>query len=123
MRWETASLLFLIWSIHAVIGMALSAPVLFLGRKRIGLAFWMLLALVIPFCIWILLMFSPLSIGRKSLANMGEVAYVSFAMPALALFRVALGKRISERIYAVSFITILCGIAVAVFFLVPMLPE
>ena len=49
--------------------------------------------------------------------------YFSFAMPALALVRVAVGKRLSERVYAASFITALCVVAGAVFFMVPFKPE
>ena len=63
---------FLIWSMHAVVGAALAAPILYFGRKRAGWANWQLLALVIPFCMWVVLMLSPLSAGRKSLANLGE---------------------------------------------------
>jgi hypothetical protein len=120
---ETVNALFLIWSAHAVIGAVLSAPILFFGRKRIGWARWRLLALVVPFCVWTLLMFSPLSTGRKSLANLGEPVYISLAMPALALLRVVVGRRMSERAYAASFITVLCAATAAVFFLVPALPE
>jgi len=79
--------------------------------------------LVIPFCVWVLLMLSPLSTGRKSLSNMGEPICISFAMPVLALLRVCLGRRISESVYAACFITALCMVAAAVFFMVPFLPE
>jgi hypothetical protein len=120
---ETVGTLFLIWLAHAVIGAALSAPVLFVGRKRVGLASWQLLALIIPFCVWVVLMLSPLSTGRKSLANLGEPVYISFAMPVLALLRVALGRSITEWVYAASFLTALCVIAAAVFFMVPFKPE
>jgi hypothetical protein len=120
---EAAGTLFLIWSAHAVIGTALAAPILFFGRKRIGWANWELLAFVIPFCVWVVLMLSPLSTGRKSLANIGEPVYISFAMPALALLRVVVGARLSERVYAASFITVLCVVAAAVFFMVPFKPE
>lgn len=106
-----------------MIGAALSAPILFFGRKRVGWARWEMLALVVPFCVWVLLMLSPLSTGRKSLANLGEPVYISFAMPVLALLRVALGKRLTERAYAASFITALCVVAAAVFFMVPFKPE
>jgi hypothetical protein len=82
-----------------------------------------LLALVIPFCVWVVLMLSPLSDGRKSLANPGEPVYISFAMPALALVRVVVGTKVSERIYPTSFLTVLCVVAAAVFFLVPLKPE
>ena len=120
---ESVGTLFLIWSVHAVIGAALSAPILFLGRNRVGWATWELLLLIIPFCVWEVLMFSPLAVGRKSLANLGEPIYISFAMPVLALLRVAVGRRISERVYAASFITALSVVAAAIFFMVPCRPE
>jgi hypothetical protein len=45
--------LLLLWSMHAVPGAAMAAPVLFLGRKRVGWANWELLALIIRFaCGW-----------------------------------------------------------------------
>lgn len=122
-RMETIGTLFLIWFAHAAIGAVLSAPILFFGRKRVGWARWEWLALIIPFCVWMLLMLSPLSTGRKSLANLGEPVYISFAMPVLALVRVAIGTRITERVYAASFISALCVIAAAVFFMVPFKPE
>lgn len=120
---ETAGILFKIWMMQAVIGGALSAPILFFGRKRAGFAGWELLALIVPFTVWMILMLSPLATGRKSLANLGEPVCIGFAMPVLALLRVAIGKKITERIYAVTFISALCVVAVAVFFLVPFLPE
>lgn len=120
---EPAGTLFLIWSAHAVIGALLAAPILFFGRRRIGWANWRLLALVIPFCVWVVLMLSPLSDGKKSLANLGEPVYISIAMPVLALLRVAMGKKLTEKVYAYSFITALCVVAVATFFMVPFKPE
>jgi hypothetical protein len=120
---ETIQSLCLIWLAQAVIGAALSAPILFFGRKRIGWANWQLLALIIPFVVWMILMLSPFATGRKSLANLGEPVYISFAMPVLALLRVAIGTKITERVYAVAFISALCVVAAAVFFLVPFLPE
>jgi hypothetical protein len=120
---EPAGTLFLIWLVHAVAGAGLAAPILYLGRQRAGWANWELLALVIPFGVWVGLMLSPLSDGRKSLANLGEPICISLAMPVLAIVRVALGRRLSERAYAAGFITVLCVIAARVFFMVPFKPE
>ena len=120
---EIIGTLLLIWAAQAAFGAVLSAPILFFGRKRIDWSFWELLGLVVPFCVWAALMLSPLSAGRKSLANLGEPVYISFAMPVLALLRVIIGRRISERVYAASFIAVLIVVAVAVFFLVPFLQE
>jgi hypothetical protein len=120
---ETVGTLFLIWSAHAVIGAALAAPILFLGRKRVRWANWELLARVIPFCVWVVLMLSPLANGRKSLANLGEPVYIGFAMPMLALLRIAIGRRLSERACATSLITALCVVAAVICFVVPLKPE
>ncbi|HEY5911121.1 MAG TPA: hypothetical protein VJA21_11010 [Verrucomicrobiae bacterium] len=111
--------LLLLWSTHAVIAAAMAAPVLFLGRKRIDWANWELLALIIPFCVWVVLMLSPLSIGRKP-TNLVEPLFVSFAMPVVALLRVAAGRGFSERVQAASLIALLCGVALTAFFIVPM---
>ena len=73
-------------------------------------------------CVGCLDAFAP-STGRKSLANLGEPIYISFAMPVLALLRVAIGKRSNERAYAAGFISVLCVIAATVFFMVPFKPE
>jgi hypothetical protein len=120
---EAVETLFLIWSAHAVIGAALAAPILFLGRKRVACANWELLVLVIPFCVWVVLMLSPLASGRKSLANLGEPVYVSFAMPVLALLRIVIGRRLSETACATSLIAALCVVAAVIFFMVPFKPE
>jgi hypothetical protein len=120
---EGAGTLFLIWFAHAAIGIFLAGPILLLGRKRVGWARWQFLAMVIPFCVWAALMLSPLSTDRKSLGNIGEPVYISFAMPVLALLRITLGKRFSERVYAISFISVLCVVAVMTFFMVPFKPE
>ena len=120
---EAALTLFTMWFAHSAIGLVLAGPILFLGRKRAGWASWELLALVIPFCVWAALMVSPLSAGKKSLGNIGEPVYISFAMAVLALVRVAVGRRLSERAYAITFITVLCVVAAATFFMVPFKPE
>ena len=111
-----------IWFVHAAIATVLSAPIVFFGRKRVHWRSWELLALVLPFIVWSLLMFSDLSTG-KSLANLGEPFYFSFAVPVAALVRVAVGTRIAERTFAGCLIAALCVVAVGVFFIVPPLPE
>ena len=120
---EAVNTLVLIWAMQAVVGAALAAPILFFGRKRVGWANWELLALVVPYCVWVVLMLSPLATGRKSLANLGEPICISFAMPMLALVRVAVGRRLPEAVCGLGFVTALCAVAAAVFFIVPFKPE
>lgn len=120
---DTLGTIFLIWTTHAVIGAALAGPIRFLGRKRRPWANWELLALVVPFCLWLAFMMSPLSTGRKSLGNIGEPVYISFAMPVVALTRVALGRSIAEKPCAVGLISLLSLAAAAAFLMTPMKPE
>jgi len=115
--------IFLIWLVHAAVGAALSGPILWLGRKRIAWTSLETLSVVVPFSVWLLLMLSPLSVGKKSLANIGEPIYISFAMPVAALFRVIIGQHLSRVASALVVVGALCGVAAVVFFLVPMKPE
>ena len=113
----------LIWAMHAGVAVVLSAPIVFFGRKRVHWRPWELLVLILPFMVWAVLMFSELSTGRKSLANLGEPIYIAVAVPVIALVRVAVGARIPDRTCAVGLITVMCVVACGVFFLVPPLPE
>jgi len=118
---EYDSLLFL-WIMHAAIAAVLSAPIVFFGRRRVHWYSWEVLSLVLPFSVWLLLMFSDLSLG-KSIANFGESLLISLAVPAAALVRVAIGHRAVERSIAIAIIAALCVIAASAFFIVPPLPE
>ncbi len=120
---EMFDVIFLVWLMHVVIGAVVSAPVIIFGRKRVHWHAWELAVFVAPFGVWLLLMFSEFSTGRKSLANLGEPFYFSLAVSIAALVRVVIGTRGDERICAWSLIVILCGVAAAVFFIVPSLPE
>ncbi len=119
---EEFNAMFLIWLIHVGIAAALSAPIVFFGRKRVHWRSWELLTLVLPFCTWLCLDQSELSLG-KSLANLGEPFFFSLAIPVAALVRVAVGTKVNEKIFAGVLIAVLCGVAAAVFFVVPSLPE
>jgi hypothetical protein len=122
MSMDTAVTMFLIWLVHAAVGATLSAPIVWFGRKRIAWTNWELLTLTIPFCVWLLLMLSSLSYGGKSFANIGEPIYISFAMPLAAVLRVSIGQHLRPAMGALIAAALLCGIAVAIFFLVPMKP-
>jgi hypothetical protein len=113
---------FLVWLIHAAVGATLSVPVLWIGRKRITWSNWELLALVVPFCVWLVLSLSPLSYGRKSFGNIGEPIYISFAMPIAAILRVGIGKNLSRAAAIFIVVGCLCGVAAGTFFLVALRP-
>lgn len=113
----------LIWLLHVVIAGVFTAPIVFLGRKRVRWQAWESVVFVLPFAVWAVLMFSDLSIGHKSLANLGEPFYFAAAVPVAALVRVAIGGRIPEHVSAGGLIALMCMIASGVFLLVPPLPE
>lgn len=119
---ETAGLMLLLWLVHAVLGAAVSAPILFIGRRQIGWSPWLPLALVIPFGAWALLALLPLAVP-KGLSNLVEPLWLTAAMPVLATVRVVFGKRIPEKVQAAVFLTMLSLAAAALFFFVPALPE
>src|SRR5688572_2971907 len=113
---------FLVWLVHAAVGATLSAPILWVGRKRIMWTRWELLALAVPFCVWLVLMLSPLADGRKSFANVGEPIYISFAMPLAAVFQIVVGKSLGRVTLTLLVVGLLSGVAAATFFLVPIKP-
>ena len=112
-----------IWLVHAVVASVLSAPIIFVARKRVHWRAWEALVLILPFLIWCLLMFSDLSTGKKTLANLGEPFYFALAVPVAAIIRATSGSRVPERVCAVSLIVLVSVIAAVVFFIVPPLPE
>ena len=120
---ETALLVIKGWLIYVLIAGVLASPIVFFGRRRVHWQWWETLVFIIPFFIWMALMLSEFSTGRKSLANLGEFVFISLAIPIAALVRVALGMRVRERVCAGSLFALLCLTAAGVFWLTPMLPE
>ena len=119
---ETITLTARLWITHATIALVLASPVLFFGRRRARWESWELLAVILPFALWMGLMFSNLSTG-KSLANLGECIYISFGLPVVAFIRVWAGGTTRQRGCAAALIGVLCGVAAGAFFLTPPLPE
>lgn len=113
--------MFRLWLLFAVIALVPSAPIVFLSRRRVHWHSWELLAFVIPFIVWMLLLFSELE--SKSLSNLGEPVYISLAVVLAALIRAIVGARVSERAFANSLLGGLCAVAALIYFFVPCLPE
>jgi hypothetical protein len=111
---------FLLWIMHAVLGTALAAPILFLGRKRAGFARWQLLALIIPFCFWAALILSRFSAGRRNLTSLAEPFVISLAIPVLAILRIAIGRKVSEMLYFTISVTFLSALVLTAFLVVPL---
>ena len=110
-----------LWFLQAVATFAFVAPIAFLGRSRAAWRVWELLAFVVPFSIWLLLMFY----GKmpKSLSNIGEVINVPIAIVVAAVVRVGLGSRFPRTAVAVTLQFLLCAVAACTYFLTPLLPE
>ncbi len=118
---EGIGLILLLWSYHALIAGVLSAPIVFFGRKRAHWQACELIAFLMPFSFWALFMF--LGSRSKSMANFGEFVVVALAIPLAALGRVVVGGGKKQLEYSWLWILLLCGIAVATYFVVPSLPE
>jgi hypothetical protein len=120
---EEFGALTLIWMMHALLAAALTAPVVFFGRRRVHWLWWESAVFILPFSVWTALSFSDLPAGNKSLGNLVEPFYFSFAILVAAIIRVAIGNRPGNRIIAGILVSAVCGVAAAVFFFVPSLPE
>jgi hypothetical protein len=121
---EVVRVLLILWPMHVVAGVALAAPIVFLGRKRAHWRVWELSLLVLPFTTWWLLIASPLSDNFKSLANLGiEPLLVALVVPVATLLRVAVGASVSQGLFAAVLILASCAAAAGIFALVPGLPE
>ena len=111
------------WLIQASIALVLSAPVIYFSRKRIHWRRSELAVLIIPFLVWLVLG-GVIGFLPKSLANAFiEPVIISITVPMVALIRVAVGTRISEKMCSASLIGVVTVVAVSVYFIVPCLPE
>ncbi len=122
-RGSLVSAFIIVWLAHALIALALALPIARSGRTRVRWKPWELLAVVIPFLVWIAFMTSALGNGRKSLSNLIESVFLSFMVPLAALVRIRMGSRVSENAIAGILIAGLCVLAAGVFWLTPALPE
>ena len=113
--------LVLLWGVHAIVTLVLCSPLLYFGRHRAKWQPYDLLALALPFLVWLFCM--EACIMSKSLANFGECFLISIAIPFAAATRIALGYRQRQWIYSALIIFALCLVAIAIYFLVPSLPE
>lgn len=110
-----------IWTVHALIGSLLSAPIVLLGRRQVHWECLDLLALLLPFATRVALT-NHSSVG-KSLGNLAEPMFLSLAFPIAALLRVGLSARINQRLCSISLVALLCITSAAVYRLTPSLPE
>lgn len=109
------------WLVYAAIALALSAPFIFLARKRVDWHAWELLAFVLPFSLWAVLVY--VNDAGKSLSNLVEPFVFVPAIPMAVLARAIVGRRYDQTRLAAFLIVLLCLVAAGVYLLMPALPE
>ncbi len=119
----TFNIIVFAWILQTIVAAVPTALVVVLARRRVHWNAWELLAFFLPFLVWTLLMFSDLSTGRKSLANLTEAAGLGIAISGAAIVRAVYGSRVKEPGFAWVLIGVLCIVAAGLFFFVPLLPE
>jgi hypothetical protein len=110
-----------LWTVSTTIAAILSAPLVWLGRRRVHWHSWEGLAFVLPFAVWCALSF--LNVRVKTLSNLVEPILISLAIPVAAGLRLIVGRRHSGAFVASHLIALLCIVAAAVYFFMPALPE
>ena len=107
-----------VWVIFAVIATVTSAPIVLLFWKRVRWTAVDLLALIVPFIVWLLMM-AAYAEGRKSLTNLAEPWLIALAVPVAILMRVVAGKRFSSSVGAWASVLLLSLVAGCVFWCTP----
>ena len=121
---STIPLLLVAWLVQDVAAAVVLAPVVFLARTRVHWRSWELLSLVIPFCIWAILLYSPLSTGWKSLANLiVEPGILGLTMGIGALARIAMSRRMPEGRAGLATLFSMWVVSAVIFWVVPGLEE
>jgi hypothetical protein len=121
LRVEAIAVFVGIWTVQAMIMVITTGPIVFLTRKRVNWLWGEALVLVLPSALW--LMLATTDFVSKSMSNICEPIYVSFATPVVAGLRALAPKWLPNKFCAISFVTILCLAAVIAYFAVPALPE
>jgi hypothetical protein len=117
-------LLLAAWLVQAIAAAVVVTPVAFLARRRVHWRSWELLSLLIPFCIWATLLYSPLSTGWKSLANpIVEPGILGLTLGVGALARVAMSTRIPEERAGLVTMFGMWVVAAVIYWVVPGLEE
>jgi len=98
-------------------------PLWFLGRRRVEWFRWEFAAcLTVPYLLWYTLV--AIECRGKSFANVGlETFAIGCSVVAVPLVRVLVGRRADPRWVAGSLLGVVCLVAVALWALVPALPE
>jgi len=112
------------WFIHALIAVVVVSPAVFLTKRRVQWQAFELLAFILPFGVWMGLMFSNLSTGAKSLSNLVvEPALLAVGLILGVLARVVMSGWIPNQTASRYTLGGLCLLGALVFWIVPYLPE
>ncbi len=85
------ALLYGFWSVHAIGAIFLSLPLVYFGRRRVEWSVCDFCWLVLPFCVWLGLMYSGLA--EKSYINyIEEALYLTLAIPIATALRLIVGN-------------------------------
>jgi hypothetical protein len=112
-------LMSLIWFfIHYVIAVALSAPLIYFGRKRAKWELWEFAVFVVPFLVLMLLMvFGGRYKGYRNFLT--EPKYLGIVIPFAVLVRIVAGNVKKKRVWSLTLILLVCGAAVSIYFFTP----
>jgi len=109
-----------LWLGHLILALVFVVPLVWFSRNRVQWKWWEGLAFVGPFAVWMLL---PYLVSReKSISNLVEAFLISVTLVAGATLRVVIGRRGSPFV-PVAIQCCVVAVAIAIYILVPWLPE
>ena len=107
-----------LWFFHTVIAINLAAPFLYYGAERAQWRAWEFTAFVVPYLTWATAMLID-----SSNMNFDASLFLIPAIPVAAAIRVWIGAGKWQNLVSALLIAALCGVALAIYFLTPSLPE
>ena len=117
-------LLVIAWLIQVAVSTLVVLPVVLAGRRHVHWHATELLALVVPFAVWAVLMHSPLSTGVKTLSNLAfEPGLLAVVIAVVAVMRIKLTARLGGRAASILALVLLSASAAGIFWLTPGLSE
>lgn len=110
--------------IYLFILISLTSPIVIMGS---GLVHWRpldFLALVLPFALWLALLYFWVNPAQKYWTNvLVEPMAFGIAVPVAAIIRLAVGDKVAESVCSASLIALLCLLAAGLALFLPPLPE
>lgn len=110
------------WLLHAGIGALMTAPIVYLSRKRVHWQWEEALVFVVPFSVWLLL--QACEFVTKSFSNdLVEPSILGSVVPLAALVRVAVGTSLADRKAIAALMAAVSATAACLYFFFPYLEE